>query len=550
MSNVQGRASQQHSFIERVGKHQWGYNVDQVDEFLRHAHRLYEAEDPKLTQEDIQLTSFDLQKGGYTIGQVDATLIRLERAVVDKHTQWEIANRGNAAWNNDTRALALTLQERAEHDDGTRFRKGMPRHPSYDVKQVDLLVRQAWTRITRLLGLRTSLPEEPDSEQISSSRVANVIFTQRKGHHGYAESSVDAYLNRIIQVLTRCESAMRLGVPLAGASPDEPRSPMAPSFVASGSHTGPYGSSEGADRGRVSYVTPATPGMDGRAGSSGSGSSASAVSHAAQGMGNGFAMPRNVSQGQESTSLADLVSQTAATEADSRGRGSATGFPDGTDSAQEGAATTFKGRIMKSAPLPSSTPEAATPAQGPDSPAPSFVPEERHQHGETAGEGGEPVPPSYAPAPHPAAPRSHPAPEEQVLVQFPFQTRAQSTGQGNHDAPHAPAPAQQSSDGQRTSPTPAVRDTPEPSHESASPTVQASPTRHAAEPDNGVDEDGYLSHLMNTSVAPTGSFDIPALTLSGFENSSKGESSSRAASGPDDRNKDDDPSEGEDGSHK
>ena len=206
------QSEQKTSALDRAGKRKWGYNVAQVDEFLERAHEMYENNDPQLSQEEIQLTSFDLERNGYVIGQVDATLIRLERAIVDKNTQTQIAQEGRRQWDQETLGLAQTLQQRAEAPNRQRFKPGLRHHPSYDRKQVDLLVMQTWTRITQLLGIPNTLDEVRNADLITSSRVANAIFTQRNAHHGYDESSVDAYLNRAIQVLTRVESVERMGL--------------------------------------------------------------------------------------------------------------------------------------------------------------------------------------------------------------------------------------------------------------------------------------------------------------------------------------------------
>ena len=85
------------SGIAHAAKRKWGYDAEQVDAFLERAHMLYEGEGAQLTQHDIQNVSFELVKGGYVIAQVDAALARLERAVVDKQTTWEISQHGRVA---------------------------------------------------------------------------------------------------------------------------------------------------------------------------------------------------------------------------------------------------------------------------------------------------------------------------------------------------------------------------------------------------------------------------------------------------------------------
>ena len=93
------------SGIAHAAKRKWGYDAEQVDAFLERAHMLYEGEGAQLTQHDIQNVSFELVKGGYVIAQVDAALARLERAVVDKQTTWEISQHGRVAWKAQTEDL-------------------------------------------------------------------------------------------------------------------------------------------------------------------------------------------------------------------------------------------------------------------------------------------------------------------------------------------------------------------------------------------------------------------------------------------------------------
>lgn len=201
------------SSIARAGRRKWGYSVEQVDAFLDRAHALYDDVEPRITQEQIQNVSFSLEKNGYMISQVDATLGRLEKAVVDKRTQWDVMTTGRVAWRAETERLAHTLYGRAERPDGGRFARGNSRKPSYDRKQVDRLMNQIVAKIRRELGenrKRADKDELKIDAELTSTRVTNVIFTQRRGRRGYDERQVDAYLNRAVQVLSRLESYARL----------------------------------------------------------------------------------------------------------------------------------------------------------------------------------------------------------------------------------------------------------------------------------------------------------------------------------------------------
>ncbi|PWG59704.1 DivIVA domain-containing protein [Bifidobacterium catulorum] len=196
--------------IAKAGKRKWGYDVSQVDSFLERAHTLYEDAEPKMTQEDIQNVSFALEKNGYVISQVDAALNRLEKAVVDKQTQWDVASFGRVAWRATTEQLAHSLYPRSERPEKDRFSPGEEKKPSYDRRQVDRLVTQIVGKIRRELGESDQDADAAADAELTSMRVSNIIFTQRTGRHGYSERQVDAYLNRAVQVLSRLESFARL----------------------------------------------------------------------------------------------------------------------------------------------------------------------------------------------------------------------------------------------------------------------------------------------------------------------------------------------------
>mgnify|MGYP000484780390 FL=1 len=141
------------SGIAHAAKRKWGYDAEQVDAFLERAHMLYEGEGAQLTQHDIQNVSFELVKGGYVIAQVDAALARLERAVVDKQTTWEISQHGRVAWKAQTEDLFKKLDAHAEREHGQRFKPGEGKNPSYDRKQVDSVIDKCLTKAAGELGV-------------------------------------------------------------------------------------------------------------------------------------------------------------------------------------------------------------------------------------------------------------------------------------------------------------------------------------------------------------------------------------------------------------
>ncbi|KAB8288111.1 DivIVA domain-containing protein, partial [Bifidobacterium avesanii] len=216
----QSAANGQGPVIARAGKRKLGYDVAQVDEFLARAHALYESEQPQLTQHDIQSVSFDLVKDGYAIAQVDAALSRLERAVVDKHTSWELAHGGRVPFRVRSEEMLNALEAHYRRAPKHRFKDGQGKHPSYDRKQVDRVVDQVIAKASSTLGEQGALPaDSKELLDVTASRVANVIFTQRKGKRGYDERAVDYYLDVAVQLLSRLESFARVSDYATAESP-------------------------------------------------------------------------------------------------------------------------------------------------------------------------------------------------------------------------------------------------------------------------------------------------------------------------------------------
>lgn len=197
--------------IARAGKRKLGYDTTQVDAFLERAHTLYDSEGINLTQQDIQSVSFELAKDGYVISQVDAALHRLEQAVVDKQTAWEIGQQGRVAWKAQTEKLYQKVASHVERAPRERFKPGAPKQPSYDKKQVDRIADQVVDKAAAALGVDGVTQNDVKGlADLNADAVNNVIFTQRKGKKGYDERQVDYFLNVCVQLLSRIESYARI----------------------------------------------------------------------------------------------------------------------------------------------------------------------------------------------------------------------------------------------------------------------------------------------------------------------------------------------------
>ena len=124
---------------------------------------------------------------------------------MDRRTLWDLQRMGRVAWRAQTEALVNTIRGRVKRADNERFSDGEKGSPSYDRKQVDKLIREISDAVEDELNNTVS-----EANEINSSYVENVVFTQRTGAKGYSEAQVDAYLNRVVQILTRLESFSRV----------------------------------------------------------------------------------------------------------------------------------------------------------------------------------------------------------------------------------------------------------------------------------------------------------------------------------------------------
>ncbi|MCU1572358.1 MAG: DivIVA domain repeat protein [Micrococcaceae bacterium] len=176
----------------RVASRELGYNTSQVDQFLSRAQAYYAARDANLkamSSRDIRTAVFDAARGGYQAQAVDAVLDRLEDAFAQRERDILVGRKGEEAWLLQLGKTSATLRARLHRPDGERFRR--PRRNlarSYHVDDVDALCR-------KLLGYF-----EQD-KALSVDVVRRAVFRPAKGRDGYEESQVDAFLDRVIELM-------------------------------------------------------------------------------------------------------------------------------------------------------------------------------------------------------------------------------------------------------------------------------------------------------------------------------------------------------------
>jgi DivIVA domain-containing protein len=167
-----------------------GYDIRQVEAFLAKARQVYESESPgaMMTSWHVRTVGFDLVRGGYDVDAVDAALDRIEDAFArrEKHSGEERA--GAAGWADQLRSQEQALRAQLARPQGQRFPRGSGLELTYDVDQVDALCLQ----VEDAFASGRLMP--PD-------QIRMAVFKSRRGGRGYREASVDAFLDRVVELL-------------------------------------------------------------------------------------------------------------------------------------------------------------------------------------------------------------------------------------------------------------------------------------------------------------------------------------------------------------
>jgi DivIVA domain-containing protein len=174
----------------RAGKMAKGYDIEQVESFLARARMAYEenGRGPAMTSWHVRTVGFDLVRGGYDVDAVDAALDRIEDAFARREKQRGEERSGSAAWQTQLRTQEQSLRAQLARPDGQRFPRGSGMELTYDIEAVDELCR----RIEESFAM--GQPLAPDVVRLA-------VFKSRRGSRGYREASVDAFLDRVVELL-------------------------------------------------------------------------------------------------------------------------------------------------------------------------------------------------------------------------------------------------------------------------------------------------------------------------------------------------------------
>ncbi|EMY32549.1 hypothetical protein D477_019563 [Arthrobacter crystallopoietes BAB-32] len=178
--------------FERVGRREHGYNVRQVDQFLAHAREHFNAhagDNGRITSRDVREMTFEPARGGYDPRAVDSALDRLEDVFAQRERDALIDAQGEEVWLAEIGRASAVLRGRLHRAPGERFRRPSKRNaPSYNIDDVDALCSE-------LIGYLEN------DQPLSVDVVRRAVFREAKGEAGYEEAQVDAFLDRVVELM-------------------------------------------------------------------------------------------------------------------------------------------------------------------------------------------------------------------------------------------------------------------------------------------------------------------------------------------------------------
>jgi DivIVA domain-containing protein len=139
-----------------------------------------------MPSESLRKVEFDLVHGGYEIGAVDDAIARLEDAFAKNELQRQVAKKGKYALDDRHSRIKEIVIGRTERPKNNKFSRVSWIMRGYDRRQVDQLAEHIERHLVS--GAALSIPD-----------VRGAIFKATRG--GYAEGQVDAFLDRVIELL-------------------------------------------------------------------------------------------------------------------------------------------------------------------------------------------------------------------------------------------------------------------------------------------------------------------------------------------------------------
>lgn len=173
-------------FPRAAGKSK-GYAPEQVDALIDRARNQYQSPDQELlTAQELRNAQFDFAPGGYLIAAVDSAIDRLEDSFAAREIQRQKNNHSETAVADRLARVKAVIAGRLERKRGRRFAPTGLLLRGYSRRQVDKLCVQISSHLEAKVPLDVYLVRR---------------MTFKSTRNGYHEAQVDAFIDRVIEVL-------------------------------------------------------------------------------------------------------------------------------------------------------------------------------------------------------------------------------------------------------------------------------------------------------------------------------------------------------------
>jgi len=166
-----------------------GYSTEEVDAFLELARTQYlNPEASEVDTKTLRDTRFKLVKNGYSITAVDAAMEKLEDIFASRELEQLMKSIGFSNFLSEVNQIRDLLESRVSRAKRKKFSKRTWPFRGYNRKQVDAFC----SRIATYLKAESEL---------SVRDVRIEVFKSKRG--GYAEHQVDAFMDKVVELLQR-----------------------------------------------------------------------------------------------------------------------------------------------------------------------------------------------------------------------------------------------------------------------------------------------------------------------------------------------------------
>ena len=167
-----------------------GYRVEDVDVFFEHIAKAVPA--GRVASGQVRSVGFGAQFGGYDVSDTDALLAEIEDGLARRERARSLAQSDQRQFTERRSALGAAVSGRLKEPRGERFPRGHGLRRGYRPADVDAMCD--------LLGEHFR-----GTRRLSADDVRSALFRPRRGRRGYREVPVDAFLDRVVELMVTFE---------------------------------------------------------------------------------------------------------------------------------------------------------------------------------------------------------------------------------------------------------------------------------------------------------------------------------------------------------